>query len=229
MRRRDFVKTLMAASVSAASAVGQKPTIPAPPTHKAPPPPGPVPWMRGIMDVKPLPITPLTPDAFAQTDTQFFSATETATLRRLCELFQPPYKHYPGAIESGAPQFLDFLIGASPEDQQNIYRSGLGRLESDAQQKFSKSFASLDPNQADQVIRPGLRAWMNEHPPAEPFEHFIATVQVDIRTATANSQAWADAAKKAGEGTPNVDLYWHPVDPDLRREASSGVHSDAVS
>lgn len=229
MRRRDFVKTLMAASVSAASAVGQKPTVPIPPVHKAPPAPGPVPWMRGIMDVKPLPISPLTADAFAQTDTQFFNATETATLRRLCELFQPPYKHHPGAIEAGAPQFLDFLTGASPEDQQHIYRSGLGRLESDAQQKFSKPFASLDAGQADQIIRPALRTWMDDHPPTDSFEYFVAIVQVDIRTATVNSQAWADAARRAGEPTPNVDLYWYPVEPDLRREASSGVHSDVVS
>ncbi len=229
MRRRDFVKTLMAASVSAASAVGQKPAIPLPPTQKAVPAPGPVPWERGIMDVKPLPITPLTADVFAQTDTQFFNATETATLHRLCELFQPPGKHYPGAIEAGAPQFLDFLIGASPEDQQHIYQAGLDRLESGAQQKFSKPFANLNAEQADQIIRPGLRAWMNDHPPAEPFEYFLANVQVDIRTATNNSQAWADAARKAGEGTPNVDLYWHPVEPDLRREASSGVRSDVVS
>ncbi|MFC5865546.1 gluconate 2-dehydrogenase subunit 3 family protein [Acidicapsa dinghuensis] len=229
MRRRDFVKTLMAASVTAASAVAQKPAAPPVLPHKATPAPGPVPWERGLMELKPLPITPLTADAFAQTDTQFFNPTETATLRRLCELFQPAYKHHPGAIDAGTPQFLDFLTGISPEDQQQIYRSGLARLESDAQQQFSKSFASLDPSQADKIIRPGLSTWMNDHPPAEPFEHFIATVQVDIRTATENSHAWADAAKKAGEGTPNLDLYWYPVDPDLRRQVSSGAHSDQVS
>ena len=223
MRRRDFVKTLMAASVSAASAVAQQKVPPASPNPKAAPAPGPVPWMRGLMDVKPLPISPLTPDAFADTDTHFFNATQAAALRRLCELFQPPYKHYPGAVEAGTPEFLDFLVGVSPEEHQHVYQSGLDRLESDARQKFSKSFADLDPQQADQVIRPGLRAWINEHPPTEPFEYFLATVHVDIRTATVNSQAWAHAAKKAGEETPNVDLYWYPVDPDLRRQAAKSM------
>ena len=219
MRRRDFVKTLMAASVSAASAVAQQKAPPATPNPKAAPAPGPVPWMRGLMEVKPLPITPLAPDAFAQTDTHFFNVRQTATLRRLCEVLQPPYKSYPGAIEAGAPEFLDFLIGASPEEQQKIYQSGLDRLESDAQQKLGKSFADADASQADQLLRPWLRAWINEHPPTESYEHFINTVHVDIRTATVNSQAWADAAKKRGEETPNVDLYWYPVDPDLRRQA----------
>ena len=225
MRRRDFVKTLMAASVSAASAVAQQKAPPVPPSPKAAPAPGPVPWMRGLMEVKPLPITPLTPDAFAETDTHFFNERQTATLRHLCEILQPPYKGYPGATEAGAPEFLDFLIGASPEVQQHIYQSGLDRLDSDAKQKFSKSFSDLDAQQADQVIRPWLRAWVNEHPPTDPYEYFISTVHVDIRTATVNSQAWADAAKKAGEQTPNVDLYWYPIDPDLHRQAASSLSS----
>jgi hypothetical protein len=179
--------------------------------------------MRGLNEVKPLPIGPVTADAFAQSDTQFFNATETAALRRLCELMQPAYKHHPSAIEAGVPEFLDFLIGASPQDQRQIYQSGLARLDSEAMQKFSKSFSDLDDRQADQVIRPWLRAWVNEHPPTGDFEHFINNVQVDIRAATENSQAWADAAQKAGEQTPNVDLYWYPIDPDLHREALKGA------
>jgi hypothetical protein len=228
MRRRDFVKTLMAASVGATSALGQQNTTPAAAAARQAPAPGPVPWMRGLMDVKPLPITPLTPDIFADTDTHFFNTTQTATLRRLCELFQPAYKHYPSAIEAGSPEFLDFLAEISPEEQQQMYQSGLDRLDSDARQKFSKSFADLDAAQADQVIRPSLRTWMADHPPTEPFERFLALAHVDIRTATVNSQAWADAARKAGEETPNVDLYWYPVDPDLRRQASMGAHSDTL-
>jgi hypothetical protein len=214
---------MLAASVAAKSAVAQKPA--APPV-KMPKPaaiaPGPVPWMRGLMDVKPLPVSSLVPDQVAETSASFFSATQLATLRHLGDILQPPYNGYPGASEAGAPEFLDFLIGASPAEIQQMYQSGLDRLESEAQQNFHKSFATVDAAQADKLIRPWLRSWQNEHPPTEPYERFISLVQNDVRAATENSQPWAEAAHKAGKPTPNVDLYWYPIDPDLRREQALG-------
>jgi hypothetical protein len=174
--------------------------------------------MRGLLEAKPLPMTALVPDAVAETKITFFHERQAATLHRLCELFQPPYKQNPGAIQAGTPEFLDFLIGVSPADRQHLYTSGLDRLELDAKRKFAKSFADLDPAQADQLIRPWLRTWMADHPPTEPFADFINIAHNDIRTATVNSQAWADAAEAAGKTTPGLDLYWYPVDPDLHRE-----------
>ena len=52
MRRRDFVKAIVAASATASTALGQQapsqvaPSVPPP----APTAPGPVPWMRGLME-----------------------------------------------------------------------------------------------------------------------------------------------------------------------------------
>lgn len=224
MQRRDFVKAMMAASVTAKAALGQQTAAPRPLPPKAPTAPGPVPWMRGLLDVKPLPMTPLVPDAVAQTNTGFFTAPQMATLRHLSEILQPPYKGYPGASDAGAPEFLDFLISVSPADRQQMYKSGLDRLESEAQQHFGKSFASVDAAQADQLIRPWLRSWINEHPPTEPFAEFINIAHSDIREATLNSQAWSDAAHRAGLPTPNVDLYWYPVEPDLHREDGTPIH-----
>ncbi|WP_263354391.1 gluconate 2-dehydrogenase subunit 3 family protein [Acidicapsa acidisoli] len=220
MQRRDFVKAMMAASVTARAALGQQTAAPAAPP---PPPqaPGPLPWMRGLMEAKPLPVGQLTPDAVAQTDAHFFSPQQFATLRHLGEILQPPYKGYPGATEAGTPEFLDFLISASPADRQQMYQSGLDRLESEAKQHFGKSFAAIDISQADQLLRPWLRTWLSDHPPTEPYALFINIVHTDIRTATMNSQAWSDAAHRAGQQTPNIDLYWYPVDPDLRRNTSN--------
>jgi gluconate 2-dehydrogenase subunit 3-like protein len=179
--------------------------------------------MRGLMDVKPLPMTPLVPDAIAEASTGFFSERQMATLRHLGDILQPAYNGYPSSSEAGAPEFLDFLIGISPQEQQAMYQSGLDRLESEATQKFSKSFAELNEGQADQLIRPVLRPWLNEHPPTEPYEKFMSLVQNDIRAATVNSQAWSEAARKGGKETPNVDLYWYPIDPDLHRENSASM------
>src|ERR1700759_1926804 len=94
MQRRDFVKAMLAASVSARAMMGQNaqtsvtPAVPPPiPPRTAPPPaPGPVPWERGLMEAKRLPMTPLVPDAVARTEAGFFTRQQMATLRQLCEV-----------------------------------------------------------------------------------------------------------------------------------------------
>jgi hypothetical protein len=226
MQRRDFVKAIVAASaasVSTPAALSQQTETLPPPTAKVL---APEPWMRGLLDAKPLPIIPLIADAIARSDTRFFTETQAATLRRLAGVFQPPQKGYPGALQAGTPEFLDFLIGASPADRQQMYVAGLERLEAEAQQHFHKPFANVDEAEAAQLIRPWLRTWMSDHPPAEPYARFINLAHVNIRDATVNSQAWSDAAQAAGRPTPNVNLYWHPVDPDLRHTAPATSSSN---
>jgi hypothetical protein len=229
MRRRDFVKAIVAASVSARTMLGQQTATPvAPSAPPAPPPaaptaPGPVPWMRGLTEVKPLPVTPLVPDAVAQTNANFFSDRQLATLRRLSDVLMPPYKSYPGATEAGAPEFLDFLIGVSPADRRQMYRSGLDRLDAEARQHFGTAFAATNAAQADKLLRPWLRTWMTDHPPSDSYAHFINIAHSDIRTATENSQVWSEAAAAAGERETNEGLYWFPIDPDLRRELPAPV------
>jgi hypothetical protein len=226
MQRRDFVKAIMAATVTAKTAMGQEAAPVKPPTP-ATPAPGPVPWTRGLSTAKPLPMTLLVPDAVAETTTQYFNDQQMATLRHLSEILMPPSKGYPGAIEAGTPEFLDFLIGVSLADRQQVYKFGLDRLESDSKHKFGVSFATLQAGQADQLIRPWLRAWMYDHPPTEPYEHFINIAHSDIRTATINSQAWSEAANAKGLRTPETDLYWYPIDP-LHRDAVSAMHRPAA-
>jgi hypothetical protein len=225
MQRRDFVKAIVAASVTAKTALGQQtgtPIAPStlPPTQTAP---GPVPWMRGLIEAKPLPITPLVPDAVAHTNAHFFSDQQMATLRRLSEILMPPLKNYPGATDAGTPEFLDFLIGASPADRQQMYQSGLDRLDGEAKQHFGVAFAAVDKQQADQLLRPWLRTWMTDHPPIEPYAHFINVAHSDIRTATINSQVWSEVATASGQRTPDMGLYWFPVDPDIHRESVAPV------
>ena len=217
MQRRDFVKAIVAVTATAKTALGQQSVAPLAPSP-APPAPGPVPWMRGLMEVKPLPIAPLVPDAVAQTNANFFNPQQFATLRRLSEILLPPLKGYPGATAAGAPEFLDFLIGVSPVDRQQMYQSGLDRLDAEAKQRFGVAFAAVDKAQADQLLRPWMKTWMTDHPPTEPYAHFINIAHSDIRTATINSQAWSEAAATAGQKEQNMGLYWFPVDPDIRRE-----------
>src|SRR6202021_1081395 len=164
MRRREFVKAMLAASVSARTMMGQHargsvtPSGPPPiPPQAAPlPAPGPLPWMRGLLDAKPLPMTPLVPDAVAHTKSYFFTRQQLPTLRQLCEVLMPPLKGAPGAIDAGAPEFLDFLISVSPADRQKLYVDGLNRLDTDARQQFGIPFAAVNPRPADALVRPRL-------------------------------------------------------------------------
>ncbi len=220
MRRRDFVKAIVAASATAKTMLGQQAGAPVAPSTPPPVPtaPGPLPWMRGLVDVKPLPMTPLVPDAVAHTQTHFFNDQQMATLRRLSEIMLPPLKGYPGATDAGTPEFLDFLIGTSPLDRQRMYQEGLDRLDAESKQHFGIAFAAVDKHQADRLLRPWLRAWMTDHPPIEAHARFINVAHSDIRTATINSQAWSEVATASGKRTPDLGLYWFPVDPDLHRE-----------
>jgi hypothetical protein len=231
MQRRDFVKAIVAATVTAKTVSGQQATAPIAPSTPPPVPtaPGPVPWMRGLMEVKPLPMTPIVPDSVALTSTHFFNENQIATLRRLSEVLMPPVKGYPGAKAAGAPEFLDFLIGASPADRKQMYQAGLDRLDAEARKHYGVSFAEVDSVQADQLIRPWLRTWTTDHPPREPYAHFINVAHSDIRTATINSQAWSEAAVAGEQRTPDVGLYWFPVDPDLRRKNPASVHRSSQS
>ena len=228
MRRRDFVKGILAASAAAKTIAAQQPAPAASVAQHTLPPatpiaPGPVPWMRGLLDVKPLEMGTLVPDAVAQTEAHFFNEEQTKTLRRLCALLMPPMKGRPGALDAGAPEFLDFLIGVSPRDRKQMWLDGLDWLDAEAKRKTSASFADATDAQADAVIRPWLRAWISDHPPTEPNARFINLAHSDIRMATENSEAWSEAGRAQGHGTAGVDLYWYPVDPDMHRDAEASA------
>ena len=116
----------------------------------------------------------------ATTQTGYFNAQRYATLVRLCQLVGPSTQGYPSAVDAGAPQFLDFLIGGSPADRQAMYNDGLDRLNADSMKMNKVSFDKTDARQADAVIRPHLKGWINDHPPTEKHQKFVALSQRDI-------------------------------------------------
>lgn len=159
-------------------------------------------------------------DAQAETAPHFFNAEQFAALRKLGSLFMPPRKGHPGALDAGAPEFIDFLIGVSPAAQKKLYLDGLDALNARARSRFRKSFASLDDTQADVILRPLVVtiAWVLDRP-ADPLQHFVAQAHDDLRTATVNSLEWANAAAAQDAGRrrgSNVGLYIRPIDPIYR-------------
>lgn len=156
------------------------------------------------------------PDEVATTQQHYFHDEHMTTLRKLGDILLPPLNGYPGSTQACAPEFIDFLISVSPSERQSLYRSGLDRLDAEAHKQFGIPFAHVNAEQADVLLRPWLRTWMVDHPPTEPFAHFINVAHEDIRTATMNSQAWSIAATSAGERAPGIGWYWSPIDPDIQ-------------
>jgi hypothetical protein len=228
MRRRDFVKAIVAVPVTAIPIFGQNGTPPAAEntsqpqsTSAAAAPPLPETAPKQLEEPQSFgfhsPAIPSTiPDVIATMDQHYFHAEHMATLRKLGDILLPPMNGYPGSTQASAPEFIDFLISVSPDERQQMYRNGLDRLNSEAQKQFGIPFAQVNAPQADALIRPWLRTWMVDHPPTEPFAHFINVAHEDIRTATMNSQLWSIAATSAGERAPGIDLYWSPIDPDIQ-------------
>jgi hypothetical protein len=162
-----------------------------------------------------LEVTP--PDSVAEPVARFFAPAQFLALHRLSGLIQPPMRGNLGALDCGAPEFLDFLIGASPADRQQLYRTGLDTLNAHAKKQFSKSFADLDDAEAHTILQPMLVAvpWPKD-PPKDTLLQFMFAVREDVPMATRNSPEYAAAAASAGRRAGGGGLVWNPIDPVYR-------------
>ena len=103
---------------------------------------------------------------------KFFNATQFATLRKLSVTIMPPMNGAPGALEAGAPEFLDFLISESPRDRQQLYTKGLDLLNAESKKKFSKNFADTDAPETATLLAPLKQPWTYE-PLTDPLAAFL--------------------------------------------------------
>ena len=217
MLRREFVRAVISVGFLPKALLAQQKANP------EPPPPAPVAWTLGLNPKTPLPVTEA-PDGIAETEAKFFSPAQFATFTRLCDLLLPPLGNKPGAVQAGAPMFLDFLIGNSPEARRKVYSGGLDWLNAQAKSEYKQPFAQLNATQADALIKPWLRTWMTDHPPTELHADFINIAHEDIRTATMNSKAWNDAGAAAGQDWVTGGLYWSPIEPDMAGLGATSTH-----
>lgn len=240
MKRRDFVKGLAVTTAAAGTALAQQKK--APPQATTPVPgngtltqgeqavapnnasaPAAQQRQRQMANFKSPNIPVSQPDVVAVTDATYFTPARYATLVRLCDLLMPASQGYPSAQQAGTPEFLDFYLGGSPAENQAAWNAGLDRLNADCIKKSGCPFAKSTDAQADLVVRPFLKAWINDHPPTEKHENFIALAHRDIRMATMNSPAYAQAAEAAGERVPGVGVYVRPLDPGIQTWVSHGT------
>src|ERR1035441_2515444 len=199
MRRRGFVKAL--AAIPAVPALFAQQPGPAPSGTPARPP----------SDELPV-LTPAVPDIAAEMMPRFFTPGQFSALRKVSDMLMPAMNGTVGALDANTTEFLDFLIGDSPADRQQVYRDGLNALNAQSTKRFNKPFAELDVTQSDLFLASLRQPWTFDAP-ADPIANFLRMAKQDVRTATVNSREYA-AATPSGSGrrSGGGGLYWYPLD-----------------
>ena len=147
-----------------------------------------------------------TPESVGSPVPRFFTAPQMAALRRLSDIILPSIAGAPGALDAGAAEFLDFLVGQSLATTRTLYRTGLDTLNTQATAKYAKAFAALDQTQADAILSPLRQPWTWKEP-ADPFAAFLRHAKADILSATTNSREWITAAAR-NRGSSGNGTYW---------------------
>ncbi len=82
---------------------------------------------------------------------KFFDAQQYKTLQSLCETIFPSDADSGGAIEAGAPEFIDLLTSEN-EDYKAKLEGGLKWLDSTCATRFSKAYLGCTPQQQNEIL-----------------------------------------------------------------------------
>jgi hypothetical protein len=150
-------------------------------------------------------------DATADPVVKTFNSAQFSALRKLGEILMPAAQSTPGAVDAGAAEFLDFLIGVSPAPRVTLYKSGLDRLNADAHQRHGKPFAEITAAQAEPILAP-LRAPWTYRGPSDSFAKFLLAAKEDLMTATANSREYVTVVSQRRRSAGGVGQYWYRIE-----------------
>jgi gluconate 2-dehydrogenase subunit 3-like protein len=82
---------------------------------------------------------------------KYCSATQYATLVALCDMIIPKDEKSGGAVEAGAPEFIDLLTSENPEYQLKL-GGGLSWLDNFCSDRFGKAFFDCTADQKKEVL-----------------------------------------------------------------------------
>ena len=80
-----------------------------------------------------------------------FNPNEWAALRRLCDLIVPADGKSKGALDGGAPEYIDLLCGNNPE-LASLFTGGLAWLDKQSQKRFQTGFVAAKPDQQTALL-----------------------------------------------------------------------------
>lgn len=78
---------------------------------------------------------------------KFFTAHEYATVAALADLIIPRDERSGSATESGAPEFMDFMLNDRPGDNQVTVRGGLAWIDNECRHRYNHVFVDCTPAQ----------------------------------------------------------------------------------
>jgi hypothetical protein len=140
----------------------------------------------------------------------YFSQEQFDALRRLSDVIAPAMHGIPGATAAGAPEFIDFLIGKSPEPRQKLYRDGLDDLNRQARERFNIPFSEISQAQADAILAPLRQQWTATA--GDPLVEFLRASKEDILQATQNSREWISVVSRRVRSASGTGTYWRTID-----------------
>ncbi len=82
---------------------------------------------------------------------KYFSARQYETLNWLCDAIIPKDEHSGGAVEAGAPEFIDLLTSENEKYQLQL-GGGLVWLDSFCADRYAKPFMECTPEQRTEVL-----------------------------------------------------------------------------
>jgi gluconate 2-dehydrogenase gamma chain len=82
---------------------------------------------------------------------KYFSAHQYKTLQTLCQTIIPPDGDSGGAIEAGAPEFIDLITSENPEYQLKL-GGGLMWLDETCTDRYGKVYLECAPDQQKQIL-----------------------------------------------------------------------------
>jgi len=82
---------------------------------------------------------------------KFFSARDYKTLQALCQIIIPADADSGGAIEAGAPEFIDLLTSENPKFQLKL-GGGLMWLDAACTDRYEKTYLECTPTQQKEIL-----------------------------------------------------------------------------
>jgi hypothetical protein len=82
---------------------------------------------------------------------KFFNAHQYKTLQSLCDTILPPDADSGGAIEAGAPEFIDLLTSENT-DYQKTLGDGLKWLDATCTTRYGKAYLDITPQQQKEIL-----------------------------------------------------------------------------
>jgi hypothetical protein len=82
---------------------------------------------------------------------QALNAHEWETLRRLCDLIVPADENSKGALDGGAPEYID-LLASNNAELAGLYTGGLAWLDNETRRRFESEFLTARPDQQTAIL-----------------------------------------------------------------------------